>query len=166
MIGGGVVLHYWRTPLAEDINLTCQGYLVYVDGGPSEVCTVQVRGEHRTWMNKDVWPRFGNTEEAAFWINGKALDKQFSCMFPPDLDGYASITFRGESGQRTEYLLHEDFHLMMIELTQDGQRCLLVAPAEGREEADALVTEVLDFVRQRELTWLESYDFDFSQPLS
>ena len=165
LIGGRVALHYWRTPRTEDIDLTCQGYLVYVDGSPSEVCTVQVRGEYRTWLNKDEWPRFGNTEEAAFRINGKALDKHFSCMFPPDLDGYAAATFRGENGQRTQYIIHEDFHLMMIELTRDGQRCLLVAPAGSREEAEALVAEALNFIRQREFTWLEFYDFDFSQPL-
>lgn len=162
----------WNNPIVEKVDKTFSGWLIFEDGSPAESHTVRIVGEYLHYRFDNDYPKFrssGHNGDACFLIDGLE-PRQFFYHEPhtptaffitaprnPDLNGCTCTS--GDvfgQGHRVTVIMDTASQFLVIDPDTSEKPCLLVVPAENQEQADRLLSELWDFCRENELTWLNN----------
>ena len=134
---GTVIISYWNTPIAKAESRTMQAIALQEDGS-AEPCTVLISGISYHYLFRNHADSFEATEPGGVFVNGSIMD---SLILPSDIDSdwmfwQDDMLWCDAAGEQFIALLHRGADGGFAET---GTPVLVIAPAETKQEAQALL---------------------------
>ena len=131
---GTVIISYWNTPIAKT-----ESRMLLQEDGSAEPCTVLISGISYHYLFRNHADSFEATEPGGVFVNGSRI--MDSLILPSDIDSdwmfwQDDMLWCDAAGEQFIALLHRGADGGFAET---GTPVLVIAPAETKQEAQALL---------------------------
>ena len=136
LVSGIILISYWNTPISKAESRTMQAIALQEDGS-AEPCTVLISGISYHYLFRNHADSFEATEPGGVFVNGSRI--MDSLILPSDIDSdwmfwQDDMLWCDAAGEQFIALLHRGADTPV----------LVIAPAETKQEAQALLQSLLE----------------------
>ena len=138
LVTGVILISYWNTPIAKAESRTMQAIALQEDGS-AEPCTVLISGISYHYLFRNHADSFEANDPGGVFVNGSRI--MDSLILPSDIDSdwmfwQDDMLWCDAAGEQFIALLHRGADGGFAET---GTPVLVIAPAETKQEAQALL---------------------------